>query len=372
MIHSVQIMNFKSLRRVHVKLSPLTVLIGRSGTGKSNFIQALRFVRDYLRGGEQAAIGPHRGGWRAVLCDTRSKSDKLAFELHFDVPGSPGVFRYLLAFKIEGSQISFHTEVLQVDDRELYGQVDGKWTRRPDVVSVPDPGQVVIGKLYELTEARIAHIVLKQSIGCYDFPGSVCTGPWQEANQGMEDNGQNYLGVFDRIATDLAGYSLVGEMETALRRLNASLKSINLSDDRQSLSVIHRIGEQALGIDLHQESDGFRRFLAHLLALYQQPSKRTVTFEEPENGIFPGALSVLADTFQAAAAEVRSQVILTTHSPQLLQHFSHDQIRVVEIEDRATKIGAIAPEQRESIEEKLMTTDELLTADEARLDESKA
>lgn len=48
MIKSIHIQNFKSLRDVTVNLGPLTVLIGRSGTGKSNFVQAIRFLRDYL------------------------------------------------------------------------------------------------------------------------------------------------------------------------------------------------------------------------------------------------------------------------------------------------------------------------------------
>ena len=41
-------------------------------------------------------------------------------------------------------------------------------------------------------------------------------------------------------------------------------------------------------LDLTEESDGFRRFYAHLLALYQTPPKQTLVFEEPENGIYPG------------------------------------------------------------------------------------
>jgi hypothetical protein len=48
MIKQIRIENFRSLVNVTVDLDPLTVLIGRSGTGKSNFVEAIRFLRDSL------------------------------------------------------------------------------------------------------------------------------------------------------------------------------------------------------------------------------------------------------------------------------------------------------------------------------------
>lgn len=48
MIKHIHIRNFRSLADVSVDLHPLTVLIGRSGTGKSNFVQAIRCLRNLL------------------------------------------------------------------------------------------------------------------------------------------------------------------------------------------------------------------------------------------------------------------------------------------------------------------------------------
>jgi len=48
MIHRFRVQNFKSILDVDVHLSPVTVLVGKSGTGKSNFVQALRFLRNVL------------------------------------------------------------------------------------------------------------------------------------------------------------------------------------------------------------------------------------------------------------------------------------------------------------------------------------
>jgi predicted ATP-binding protein involved in virulence len=78
-------------------------------------------------------------------------------------------------------------------------------------------------------------------------------------------------------------------------------------------------------------------------------------------------LSLLAEEFQAAPENGRGQVILTTHSPKLLDHFDAEQIRVVELDGFATKIGCISNEQKDAIHEKPLDAGELLTVDPARI-----
>jgi predicted ATPase len=130
--------------------------------------------------------------------------------------------------------------------------------------------------------------------------------------------------------------------------------------------VGHRANGKIFDLALEQESDGLRRFYAHLLALYQTPSKLTLVFEEPENAIFPGALALLADEFKAAPRENRGQVILTTHSPSLLDAFDVDCVRVVEMKEGRTIIGPVAKDQRAGVKDHLLTTGELLTVEQPR------
>ena len=90
-------------------------------------------------------------------------------------------------------------------------------------------------------------------------------------------------------------------------------------------------------------------------------------FEHPENGIHPGALSLLAEEFKAAPEQGHGQVIMTTHSPRLLDHFDVEEIRVVKLVGWETRIGFISDEQLEAIREKLLEPGELLTVDPARM-----
>ena len=82
----------------------------------------------------------------------------------------------------------------------------------------------------------------------------------------------------------------------------------------------------------------------------------------------PAQLSLLAEEFKAAPDDRRGQVILTTHSPRLLDEFDADQIRVVELEEYETRIGPVSQKQREAIQEDLLDAGELLTVDPAVID----
>ena len=79
-------------------------------------------------------------------------------------------------------------------------------------------------------------------------------------------------------------------------------------------------------------------------------------------------MTALFEEFENYVRSERGQIILTTHSPQLLDHFSPEKIRVVSIKNLETRIGPLAPEQSESVHEHLMGPGELLTVDPARLE----
>jgi predicted ATPase len=157
-----------------------------------------------------------------------------------------------------------------------------------------------------------------------------------------------------------------------LQAVNPSIASIELDSLTNPVRAI--VGHTAAGrifeLNLQQESDGFRRFYAHLLALYQTPQKLTLIFEEPENAIYPGALSLLADEFKAAPRENRGQVILTTHNPTFLDAFDVDNVRVVEMREGKTMVGPVSKEQTAAVKDRLLTTGELLKIDQPKLDDS--
>src|SRR2546425_5078132 len=68
-LRRVRIRGFKSIAFCDVPLEPLTILVGRNAAGKSNFLDALAFLRDLLDTSATEAVKRH-GGWSSVICRT--------------------------------------------------------------------------------------------------------------------------------------------------------------------------------------------------------------------------------------------------------------------------------------------------------------
>ena len=75
-----------------------------------------------------------------------------------------------------------------------------------------------------------------------------------------------------------------------------------------------------------------------------------------------------ADEFKAAPRENRGQVILTTHNPILLDSFDVDDVRAVEMQEGKTIVGPVSKAQRDAVKEHLLTTGELLTVEQPKVD----
>jgi AAA domain, putative AbiEii toxin, Type IV TA system len=302
----------------------------------------------------------------------------MSFTLRFDLPGNPEDYHYELAF--ENTQnpalALLHEERLSVGDRLLFHQRGRKWLQRPEIPNLPQPGSLMLGGMTGLPDATWAYLVLCNGLGCYAFPDTVLVRPRlakRQDQEGLSDSGDNFLPVFRNITSNLQAWSHLREMIAALRSLNGSVKTLEVEmPQRSRILVNHEIGGVPMLLPLQQASEGFRRFLAHLIALYQSPPKQTLIFEQPEKGIHPGALATLAEEFKTCPGQGRGQVILTTHSPELLDHFSPESLRVVDIRNYLTTIAPVAAEQVEALREHLLRPGELLTVDPARPAETTA
>jgi hypothetical protein len=370
MIHRFRVQNFKSIVDVDVELSPVTVLVGKSGTGKSNFVHALRFMRDLL-----ISKQPLQQSWPQLRPVTASNAPT-TFYVEFSIEGIDERFQYELSINKNGPTHLPDYERLILGDRCLFHQVNAgqgppRWETQPELIQAPQPGPISLGRIPSISEIVFAYTALTSGIGCYVFSDKALCESVKENQQtrGLADDGSNFLYTLGDLVSNLQDLKIRRSIIAALQRLNPSISSVELNDIQNPSKVVvgHRFDGNALTLDLAQESDGFRRFYAHLLAIYQRPPKLTLIFEHPEDGIHAGALSLLAEEFKAAPEAGNGQVILTTHSPKLLDHFDAEQIRVVELAGSETRIGFISNEQMEAIHEKLLEPGELLTVDPARM-----
>lgn len=387
MIRRIRIRDFKSIRDVTLDLEPVTVLVGRSGVGKSNLVQAIRFLRNHLLNVGEAVN--FEGGWPRIVPAGLSKP-ATSLEVVFSLPGEEGEYTYRFthgmrgqdAFFAQRSHPSLVEEYLSLGaDVLFHREHDGgqwKWLKAPELANVPGMSDgPMLGAFPALQKVVYAFAALSTGIGCYHFPSSVLGihdtqgngSATQLLTSGLQDDGRNHKDALKGIIQDFQHPAVRKSIMASLQSVNASVLSVELDSLSNPGSVI--VGHEAakvVGLSLEQESDGFRRFYVHLLALYQSPPKLTLLFEEPENAIFPGALSLLAEEFKAAPGEGRGQIIVTTHSPGLLDSFDVACVRVVDMVHGETKVGPVAADQAEAVREQLLKTGELLTVTRPRME----
>ena len=119
-------------------------------------------------------------------------------------------------------------------------------------------------------------------------------------------------------------------------------------------------------------SDGTLRALGPLVAVAQLADGgvpvRLVGIEEPETALHPAAAGVLMDALREAA--VHTQVVVTTHSPDLLDQIDPetDRLLAVQMRDGNTEIGPIDRASREAIRKHLYSPGELLRMDQLDVD----
>ncbi|HWE97166.1 MAG TPA: AAA family ATPase [Tepidisphaeraceae bacterium] len=400
MIQHIVIRNFKSVGEVSVDLSPVTVLIGRSGVGKSNFLRAIRFLRNFLLLGDTAIN--LEGGWARIW--PFGKTAPLSFSARFTIPGFSGSFTYDVSWQSyqvrNQSGMHVDAERLLLGDTVIFDRNGQNWARWPGEGPAPQGGgRIFLNSFPTISEVVLAYTVWTSGIGWHDFPatvfnpsppsgGSVLGNPSDRASQnigmiggttgklsGLDDGASNYLDVIRDITQDLRDQRARRQILARVKQINPIIDSLELDSIIQPRRVVvaHNVGGLRIGLDLSQESDGFRRYYAHLLALYQTPPKQVLMFEEPENGIYPGALRNLAEEFRAAPSSGRGQVLLTTQSPDLLDGFTPDQLRVVELdENQLTKVSPLDPAQSEALRAKLLEPGELLTVDSPRAAQTSA
>ena len=169
MIKRIKIRDFKSIRELDLKLDPVTVLVGRSGTGKSNLVQAIRFVRNLLLNYEEAIN--YESGWERIV-PVGEQKPRPSFELFFSIPGDDSEYSYLLVFgRSPHNNVDLQEERLSLAGEVLFSRMrkDNQWgwTKAPSVSPVPPPhaDHPIIGKFPSLQQVVFANAALATGIG---------------------------------------------------------------------------------------------------------------------------------------------------------------------------------------------------------------
>ena len=362
MIKRLSVSNYRSLgENVSVDLGQLTALVGPNGSGKSNVVDVLSFVSDAVRLGLADAISS-----RGEIAGVRRWSEQPSrLSIHLGLilqNGSPASY----GFEIESSYDEYETYTVEVEQGQVrVGEEDvrfrveaGKWIEGPAGLNPPISQSSLVLSIIG-GDARFQPLVqCLQQVAVYSIQPDALRGPQRYSPvRPMNRWGLSWASVLKDQPKETWRPDLVG----ALHSLTGDIEDIKVTSVESHLLVRFRHTAQEGGekwLFSEQESDGTLRVAGIVTALLQEPPVPVIVIEEPELTVHPGALPLLYDFLKEASR--RSQVLLTTHSPELLDLIDEEDVRVVLRGSEGTTVAPMSAAQRKAVREGLLTLGEVL------------
>ena len=376
--------NFKSIRELDLELGPLTVLVGPNASGKSNVLDVLRFIRDAFEKNLDSAVADRHGidNFKRNSPDGGTRDVEIGFEveLHrFRMQYSFVLRAYAGAYRVEREVGKFTSTVDRHAMEELEIRngrvVKPKWLNhlRLDTSELAFPKLVHVMFTLLNNESEVIHesdiayddaigsLVVIEAMRFYRLFPDTMRKPERPMNTHiLDEDGKNLASVLREMSRRKSQF--IAEINSCLGQIAPGVKHVVVQQSGGYLivNVWHPSSTNSTRgawFDLSQESDGTVRALGLLAAFYQDGFASLIGFEEPELMVHPGALPVLAEVMVEASH--RSQVVVTTHSPDLIDRLPVESLRAVEMRDGCTEVGPVSKTQTDAVLNGLFSAGEL-------------
>ena len=384
-IEGIRIRNFRSLKDITLgsligsngdALSPMTVVIGKNGVGKSSLLDALGFLADALKDGVETACDARgRGGFKRIR--TQGESGPIQFDLYYRQASNDRPIAYELSIDIDkdhrpfvagerlrqrrkgqryGQPFSFLRLVKgegvawrgdSVADREDEFNMDKDFasfvkstkenteeTTAKEFVKLPDVrelGIVSIRSLQQHPRIEAFREFIKSWHLSYFSPNASRSLPMAGAQAHLNSSGDNlsnvvqfmerrhkdsFKNILARIAQKIPGIQSIDTKST---------------DDGRLLLRFNDSGFQDPFYAQHM-SDGTLKVFAYLLMLEDPSPPPFLCIEEPENGLYHNLLEALALEFRTHATGRKrgTQMFITTHQPYFVDGLKPEELWILE------------------------------------------
>ncbi|MBI1826655.1 MAG: AAA family ATPase [Planctomycetes bacterium] len=359
---------FRSFPADAVTFDNPTFLVGRNGAGKSNFVDVFAFLAECMSTPLQAVFD-RRGGIAAVRNLTSGRSYPpnfgMAVELNA-INNSVSTARY--AFEVKAlPNYGFHVVreqciVVSKAGKEHWFDRHKKFgTNVTGLNPALDPSAlclpVVGGEDRFAPIVRVLGGMRKYSIE----PSKLREMQDPDSGTSLRPDGSNAASVLQELRRCDA--DTVPRVCELLEKIVPNTKTVRSKKhgNKLSLEFVQEWAEKKrLTFEAFNMSDGTLRALGLLMAVFQQPVPSLIAIEEPESTIHPGALGAVLDLLRAAGKMM--QVVVTTHSPELLdaKWIKDENLRIVSWNEGASRVMPISEATRTAIRDHLMGAGELL------------
>jgi predicted ATPase len=317
-LKKIHLKGWKSIREVELELGPLNVLIGANGSGKSNFISFFKLLNEMGEGRLQEHIA-RVGGAESLLHYGSKQTPFIESELLFKTSSSEPIYHLRFAHAVTDTLIF-------AEEKWTLGRASYKGSGHKEMINhiLSDPDRILFGLI---NSCRVYHFNDTSLGSPVRLPGFI------EENTYLRPDARNLASVLHRFRRTEALRPVYDRIVSTISQINPRFGDFVLEPRAFNPSQI-MLNWREKGRDYllgpHQLSDGTLRVMA-LTTLLLQPENelpRVIVIDEPELGLHPYAIGVLAALLRKVSHH--SQVIVSTQSAELLNYFEPDEVIVVD------------------------------------------
>jgi len=359
-LSALTLKNYKNLVADRIGLNNLNVFIGPNGSGKSNFIAVLRLLKECLISNPDKSRGitsfeeaiENLGGKRILDKTVAShESVNLGFIFKFS-KGQILFFDLDIWEDIISEESLYSPRVTETDNFYFYkvnidfdkgcevsvyndsSQTESHFEILPDVPS----NQLMLSIIPELLESskfppertpiyKVRRQIIDAVSGWRFYNANdmnvngirVSEPKIGPGDMFLEPSGENLPLVLDNLIQK--DFEFEERINNAMKQILPQTRKIRpIRSGRLSLTVEWYFDGMKEPFYLDEMSDGTVRMLCWAVILHSPVPPSLLVIDEPEMGIHPAWLPVLAEWIKAASE--RTQIIVSTHSPDLLDHFT--------------------------------------------------
>lgn len=379
-VTNLKLKNWRNFRDADVPISDTTFILGANASGKSNFLDVFRFLRDVCKtegGGLQKAIAQRRGLSKLRCLHARNDPE---VEIEASLEDADGeTWRYVLAFKSEGKGAQ---RVLISKEEVWQGKKKKPILQRPEPEDSKDVARLTQTHLEQIQTNEKFRAIAEffSDINYLHLVPQLLKFGDQIGGSRLEDDpfGQGFLERLAK-ATPRVRDSRLRKIRDALQKAVPQFKELEFEKDdvtgRPHLKALYKhFRPQGAWQREDQFSDGTLRLIGLLWSLLEGDS--LLLIEEPElslNGAIVAEIPLMIQQVRRSTKR-RRQVLITTHSESLLSNPGIDASGVLIIEpgQNGSTIRSPNARERKSVEDGFSIAEVILPVTKPKLAEQLA
>ena len=336
-LNSIVLKGYKSINNEGQTIpinDDVTVMIGANGVGKSNIVSFFQLLNYAMSGSLQTYIGEN-GFADAFLYYGSKTTDCIKAKLQFSDDDSQNEYSFRLAYAAGDSMI-FTEETISFLKTGY---------NKPFTLTL-DAGKKE-SQLYEAqkgTHKETVKVFIKLLKDCRYFQfhdttkdSKIRKNGYLGDNKFLRSNAGNLAAFLYGIKHQEGGERYYNRIVRYIRQVMPQFGDFIMEPsvvNKEYISLDWRGKDSDFIFSVNQISDGTLRFMALATLLLQPPQTMPsiIVIDEPELGLHPKAISILAGLIKKAAQD--AQVVLATQSPNLLDEFSADNVVVIERDEQ--------------------------------------